>query len=161
MIWRCRQDRDVGLSSAMQYSSQSQSKHSSKLGFQSSCLADAYAKTSKPKNRVVVLLRMVVTSCTDNLLISSGRDTDITGSRLISERDMHACKCWPGFASVQMQKTPRTVQHHPAARKPARSVAGGNQATGRVSKASKHKAKRFSKAVAAGFIDRKYQSASG
>ena len=79
--------RDVELSSATQYSSQSQSKHSSKLGFSHHALLTHTQKQQAAEQGSGTAVGSYLSA--DNLLISSGRDTDIQGSTLISERDMH------------------------------------------------------------------------
>src|SRR5690554_2015846 len=79
--------RDVELSSAMQYSSQSQSKQSSKLGFSHHALLTHTQKQQAAEQGSGTAVGSYLSA--DNLLISSGRDTDIQGSTLISERDMH------------------------------------------------------------------------
>ncbi|MCK9237102.1 MAG: hemagglutinin repeat-containing protein, partial [Thiopseudomonas sp.] len=78
--------RDVELSSATQYSSQSQSKHSSKLGFSHHALLTHTQKQQAAEQGSGTAVGSYLSA--DNLLISSGRDTDIQGSTLISERDM-------------------------------------------------------------------------
>lgn len=79
--------RDVELSSAIQSSSQSQSKHSSKLGFNHHALLTHTQKQQAAEQGSGTAVGSHLSA--DNLLISGGRDTRIQGSTLISERDMH------------------------------------------------------------------------
>ncbi|TDQ37500.1 hemagglutinin repeat-containing protein [Thiopseudomonas denitrificans] len=79
--------RDLELSSALQYSSQSQSKHSSTLGFSHHALLTHTQKQQAAEQGSGTAVGSYLSA--DNLLLSSGRDTAIQGSTLSSERDMH------------------------------------------------------------------------
>ncbi|YCO42085.1 hypothetical protein HGG83_05525 [Thiopseudomonas denitrificans] len=78
--------RDLELSSALQYSNQSQSKHSSTLGFSHHALLTHTQKQQAAEQGSGTAVGSYLSA--DNLLLSSGRDTAIQGSTLISERDM-------------------------------------------------------------------------